>query len=135
MSVRWNIGTNSWTAHEEAPALVHGIAMIRATLPSICLYGFEDQLHLQLGGEHFLLTADQPQISCSKELLSGGLRRIFTLQAVGTALYTERYWALSGPDFFALLAHKSADPDWRSTSAKLWSAGIDSAQLRQSWPG
>ena len=134
MSVRWNVALSSWTALEETPALVHGIALIRPALPSVCLYGHAERLYLQIGAERFLLEALAPQLRCEPELISGGLRRIFSVQsAQREALYSERYWAISGPDFFSALARKGIDPQWRSDSAALWSAGIDSALLRQSW--
>ena len=134
MSVRWNVALSSWTALEETPALVHGIALIRPALPSVCLYGHSEKLFLQIGAERFLLAALEPQLRCEPELISGGLRRIFSVQSVQReTLYSERYWALSGPDFFSALARKSIEPQWRSVSAALWSTGIDSALLRQSW--
>ena len=134
MSVRWNVALSSWTALEETPALVHGIVLIRPALPSVCLYGHAQNLYLQIGVERFLLEAAVPQLRCEPELISGGLRRIFSVQsAQREGLYSERYWALSGPDFFHTLARKSVDPHWRSDSAASWSVGIDSTLLRQSW--
>lgn len=134
MSVRWNVGLSSWTALEETPVRVHGIALIRPALPSVCLYGYDGMLYLQIGAERFALEALTPQIRCEPELISGGLRRIFSVLATPRELlYSERYWALSGPDFFHVLARKGVDAQWRSDSAAAWSTGIDSTLLRQGW--
>ncbi len=134
MSVRWNVSTSSWTVLEETPARVHGIALIRPTLPAVCLYAYAQQMFLQIGAAQFVFDANEPQLLCEPEWLSGGLRRIFSVKAAGgRTAFSERYWAYSGPDFFSVLARQCAEPQWRSTSPALWSAGIDSAQLRQSW--
>lgn len=134
MAVRWDVGRGAGTAHEEAVDLVHGIALIRPSLPCACVYGHAGQLHLQLGDVQISLLPEVPQLMCEPEILSAGLRREFRVEAPGGAtLYHERYWAGRGPDFFRTLAELAADPQWRLRCARLWSDGVDPAQLRQGW--
>ena len=160
MAVQWNIENGAWVSHEEAPALVHGIALIRPSFANICLYGHDGSLILQIGAVHHVLaetgavhtgavqtgavqTGAVPTgapadagiaIKCSRVALSLGFRReIAVKSAHGSALFTHQYWIGSHPDFFKLLADKSASADWRALSARTWSAGVSSAQLRESW--
>lgn len=135
MAVRWNVDTHTATSHEEATALVHGLAFIRPSQPPICLYGMGGELHLQIGEQHMFLRPEQPRVITEPELLSAGLRRVFRIaDAAGVTLHRESYWAGRGSDFFHLLAGHCASPQWRSDSARLWSDGVDPAELRQNWP-
>jgi hypothetical protein len=136
MAVRWDIAKATWTSHEEAVALVHGIALIRPDQPGVCLFGYAAQLTLQIGDLQLALGESAPVISCEPELLSAGLRRVFRIEApAGGTLYEERYWAGNAPDFLRALAEKAADPQWRLSCARLWSDGVEPALLRQGWPG
>ena len=135
MAVRWDVAKATWASHEEAAALVHGIALIRPGQAAVCLYGHAGQLILQIGDLQLALRETDPKISCEPELLSAGLRRSFRIVAgAGGTLYSERYWAGNAPDFLRLLAQQAADPQWRSSCARLWTDGIDAAALRESWP-
>lgn len=135
MAVRWDITRAIWTSHEEAVALAHGIALIRPGQPGVCVYGHASQLHLQVGELTLALGENDPLIRCEPELLSAGLRRVFRIEAPGGGtLYQERYWAGNAPDFLRLLAEKAADAQWRLSSARLWSDGVDPALLREGWP-
>jgi len=43
----------TWTACDSPPALVHGIALISASGPNICLYGQGGKLRLQVGPNQY----------------------------------------------------------------------------------
>jgi hypothetical protein len=146
MAVQWNVANGAWTSHEEAPALVHGIALIRPARDNVCLYGHAGTLILQIGAEHHVLadtgavhtgavhTDPGILVKCSRIALSLGFRReIAVTSAGGAALFTHQYWIGSGPDFFKLLADKTAAAEWRAASALSWSDGVSSTQLRESW--
>jgi hypothetical protein len=139
MAVQWNIESGAWVSHEEAPALVHGIALIRPSCANICLYGHDGSLILQIGADHHVL-ADAGAahmsvvIKCGRVALSLGFRREIAVKAAsGAALFTHQYWIDSQPDFFKMLADKTASEEWRAASARSWSEGVSSAQLRENW--
>jgi len=144
MAVQWNMASGAWVTHEEAPQLVHGIALIRPGFANICLYGHEGALILQIGPEHHALAeAGSAQtggvhtdisIKCSRVALSLGFRREVTVTSgAGITIFAHQYWIGSHPDFFKLLADKTAPAAWRASSAREWSDGISSALLRESW--
>jgi hypothetical protein len=134
MSVRWNIATGSWTAHEESPKLVYGIALIRPVQPHLCLYGHEGRLILQIAKDQYALNEESLRITSEREWRTLGFGRRFKVEASPfNILFAHRYWSNSGPDFFKFLAEKAQDPNWRSESAREWSNGIDSAKLRETW--
>jgi len=144
MAVQWNVASGGWSSHEEAPALVHGIALIRPAADNLCLYGHDGALILQIGAEHHVLadagTADPDAtpagitIQCDRIALSLGMRRqIIVKSRDGNALFTHQYWIGSHADFFKLLADKTASAEWRAACARTWSDGVSSTLLRQSW--
>jgi hypothetical protein len=144
MAVQWNIENGAWISHEEAPVLVHGIALIRPSCASICLYGHDGSLILQIGADHHVLAGvgavhtgavhTGVVIKCRRVALSLGFRREIAVKpASGAALFRHQYWIDSQPDFFKMLADKTASQEWRAASARTWSEGVSSAQLRESW--
>ena len=146
MSVQWNIASGDWSAHEEAPALVYGLALIRPGAGNNCLYGHDGALILQIGADQHVLadtvsmdgspTDSAISIHCNRIALSVGFRREILVQSGdGAELFRHQYWIGSDPDFFKLLADKTASMAWRLLSASSWSAGVSSALLRESWAG
>jgi hypothetical protein len=158
MAVQWNIESGAWISHEEAPALVHGIALIRPSCANVCLYGHDGSLILQIGPDHHVLAESgavhtgavhtgavhtgalqtgapaRIVIKCARVALSLGLRREIAVKpGNGAALFTHQYWIDRHPDFFKMLADKTASDEWRATSARSWSDGVSSTQLRESW--
>lgn len=133
MVLHWHALAGTWTACDDPPPLVHGIALIRASQPNICVYGHAGRLRLQVGSDQYALSENSPRISCSRGLASFGFRRRFTVESsTGGVLYSHAYWTHQRQDFFRWLAGKAEDPDWRVTSARQWSEGLSAAALRQS---
>jgi hypothetical protein len=131
MVLQWHSLGGTWTACDTPPQLVHGIALIRASEPNICVYGQAGRLRLQVGASQFALSENSPRISCTRGLASFGFRRRFTVESsTGGILYSYAYWTTQHHDFFRWLATKAEDPDWRATSARQWSDGLNAAALR-----
>jgi len=131
MALQWHALGGTWTACDIPPPLVHGVALIRASEPNICVYGQAGRLRLQVGPHQYALSENSPRISCSRGLASFGFRRRFTVESsTGGVLYSYAYWTTQHHDFFRWLAARAADPDWRSTSARQWSEGLAAATLR-----
>lgn len=131
MVLRWYTPAGTWSAHDLPPSVVHGIAYIRASPPNICLYARSGRLRLQIGERQYALAGDSLKIKCVAVLASFGLRRRFTVEsATGGTLFEYAYWSHGSPDFFDWLARKAGDPQWRATSGRTWSEGIESAALR-----
>jgi hypothetical protein len=131
MVLEWHTLGGTWTAYDIPPPRVHGIALIRPSQPNICLYGQGGSLKLQVGPNQFALSEESLRIRCVRGVASFGFRRRFTVESrSGGLLYSHSYWTRGGRDFFRWLAGKAADPDWRVTSARLWSTGVLSADLR-----
>ena len=131
MVVQWHALGGTWSAMDNPPALVHGIALIRAARPNICVYGHAGRLRLQVGPEQYALSDNSPHIRCSRIVASFGLRRHFAVESsAGGVLFSHTYWAEQGADFFQWLATKAEDPDWRASCGRLWSEGVPSAALR-----
>jgi len=131
MVLQWHTQGGTWTACDAPPALVHGVALIRATLPNFCVYAQAGQLRLQIGAEQFALAENSPCIRCSRTLASFGFRRRFTVESSsGEVLFSHTYWTDKGEDFFQWLAKKAEDPDWRLASGRAWSQGVTCAALR-----
>jgi hypothetical protein len=123
----------TWTACDVPPALVHGVALIRASQPNICLYARDSKLHLQVGPEHYTLSATSPRIRWRRGLATFGLRRRFTIESTaGGVLFSHSYWTSQGDDFFAWLAARAANPQWRADNGRLWSEGVNPTVLRAS---
>jgi hypothetical protein len=131
MILRWHTPAGTWTAHDVPPTVVHGVAFIRASLPNICLYAKSGRLRLQIGEREYALSENSPRIKCTAVIASFGLRRRFTVESsTGGMLFSYVYWAHRRHDFFVWLARKAGDPEWRTTSGRRWSEGLESAALR-----
>jgi hypothetical protein len=131
MVLQWHSLGGTWTACDSPPPLVHGIALIRASGPNICVYGQGGRLRLQVGPNQYALSENSPRISCTRGLASFGFRRRFTVKSsTGGVLFNYSYWTSQGRDFYRWLADKAEDPDWRITSGRQWSDGIASTALR-----
>jgi len=131
MVLQWHAPGGTWTACDTPPPLVHGIAFIRPSQPNICVYGQAGRLRLQVGANQYALSENSPRISCKRGLASCGFRRRFTVESsTGGVLYSHGYWTTQHHDFFRWLALRAEDPDWRVTSARQWSEGLNAAALR-----
>jgi hypothetical protein len=131
MVLHWHALGGTWTACDNPPALVHGIALIRASQPNICVYGHAGRLRLQVGPNQFALSENSPRIRCTRGWATFGFRRRFTVESsTGGILYSYAYWTNQHQDFFRWLAAKAEDPDWRITSGRQWSDGLAAAALR-----
>jgi hypothetical protein len=131
MVLQWHAAEGTWSAFDTPPALVHGIALIRAAPPNICLYASDGRLRLQIGSNQYALSDHSPRIRCTRATASFGLRRRFTVDSSsGGVLYSHAYWTGQGPDFFLWLAARAEDPEWRSQRARVWTEGLAAAVLR-----
>ena len=130
MVLQWHALGGTWTACDNPPPLVHGIALIRPAGPNICVFGQGGRLRLQVGPNQYALTEDSPHVSCSRGIASFGFRRRFTISSNTGVLFTHSYWTNQRRDFYRWLAERTADPVWRITSARQWSEGVASAALR-----
>jgi hypothetical protein len=131
MVLQWHALGGTWTACDSPPPLVHGIALIRASGPNICVYGHGGRLRLQVGANQYALSENSPRITCTRGLASFGFRRRFTVKSsTGGVLFNYSYWTNQGRDFYRWLADKAEDPDWRISSGRQWSEGVTSAALR-----
>jgi hypothetical protein len=131
MILQWHVLGGTWTAYDMPPSLVHGVALIRAAQPNICIYGHGGRLRLQVGAEQYALTENSPRIQCTRGVASFGLRRRFTVvSSTGGVLYSHAYWTGQGDDFFRWLAIRAQDPDWRVAIGRQWSEGVSAPVLR-----
>src|ERR1700732_1597489 len=78
MVLHWHALGGTWTACDTPPPLAHGIALMRASQPNICVYGQAGRLRLQVGPNQYALSENSPPISCSRGPGSRGLRRRVT---------------------------------------------------------
>lgn len=131
MLLQWHVMDGTWSAYDSPPAIVHGVALIRPGQPNICLYARGGELMLQLGPRRQAFTADSPRIRRRALFLSFGLRERFSVESSGGELFfSHAYWAHKGEEFFAWLAARALDPDWRLRIAQQWSDGVSAAALR-----
>jgi len=130
MVLQWHILGGTWSAYDVPPSLVHGVALIRAAQPNICVYGQAGRLRLQVGADQYELSADSPRIKCSRGLASFGLFRRFTVESSGGVLFSQAYWTGQGEDFFCWLAARAQLQDWRAKIGRQWSDGVAAAVLR-----
>jgi hypothetical protein len=131
MVLQWHALGGTWTACDNPPLLVHGIALIRVSQPNICVYGHGGRLRLQVGPNQYALAENSPRINCTRGLASFGFRRRFTVESsTGGMLYSYAYWTNQHHDFFHWLATNAEDPDWRVTCGRQWSEGLAAAALR-----
>jgi hypothetical protein len=131
MALQWHALSGTWTACDSPPALVHGIALISATGPNICVYGQGGRLKLQIGPNQFAMAENSPRVSCTRGIASFGFRRRFVVRSgSGGILFSTSYWTHQGRDFYKWLAERSEDPDWRMACGHQWSEGLAAEALR-----
>ena len=131
MILQWHVLGGTWAAYDVPPSLVHGVALIRAAQPNICIYGHGGRLRLQVGPEQYAITENSPRIQCTRGVASFGLRRRFTVvSSTGGLLYGHSYWTAQRDDFFRWLALRAQDPDWRVAMGRQWSDGVSVPVLR-----
>jgi hypothetical protein len=131
MILKWHVLGGTWTPYDLPPSLVHGVALIRAAQPNICLYGHGGRLRLQVGPDQYALGENSPRIQCTRGIASFGLRRRFAIvSTTGGVLYSHSYWSSQGDDFFGWLASRAQDPDWRVAAGRQWSDGVSALVLR-----
>lgn len=132
LALQWDLASGAWVPLDEPPAIVHGVAYIRATGPNICLFASGNELKLQIDARVHPLSDPLPRISCPRSIASLGLRRRFRLATPdGTVLFRTAYWAKSRNDFFLWLATAARQPDWFRRAASRWTDGITPAELRE----
>ena len=133
MVLQWNSVNGTWVAFDDPPALVHGVALIRATEPNICLFGRDGRLHLQVGSEQYSLAEDAPRLTWSRGSATFGLRRRFTVESSdGAILLSHAYWNGQGDEFFSWLVSRVGDLEWRTANARQWSEGVQPIVVRSS---
>lgn len=137
MVLQWHVLGGTWTAYDVPPSLVHGIALIRAAQPNVCIYGHGGRLRLQVGPDQFVFSESSPRVKCSRGVASFGLRRRFVVEsATGETLFSHAYWVGQvegqGEDFFRWIAARAQEPAWRTATAAQWSAGVPASVLRSS---
>jgi hypothetical protein len=131
MVLQWHVLGGTWTAYDTPPSLVHGVALIRAAQPNICVYGHGGRLRLQVGPDQFALSVNSPRIKCTRGIASFGLRRRFTVESTtGGVLFSHPYWTSQGEDFFRWFAARAQDPDWRTATGRRWTDGVSAPVLR-----
>ncbi len=130
MVLQWHILGGTWSAYDVPPSLVHGVALIRAGQPNICVYGQAGRLRLQVGADQYELLENSPRITCSRGLASFGFFRRFTVESGGGVLFSQAYWTSRGEDFFRWLAARAQLKDWGAKVGRQWSDGVTAAVLR-----
>jgi hypothetical protein len=133
MVLDWHAASGTWTACDVPPALVHGVALIRASHPNICLFGRDSRLHLQIGPDQYPMSGNSPRIKWSRGWATLGLRRQFTVESsTDGVLLRHTYWTSQADVFFSWIASRAADPEWRAANGRRWSEGVQPAVLRAS---
>lgn len=133
MVLQWHVLGGTWSAHEMPPSLAHGVALIRAAQPNVCVYALNGRLRLQIGPEQYTLAENSPRIKCTRGFATFGFRRRFTVESsTGGVLFSHPYWTPQAEDFFRWLTNKAQDPDWRAATGRQWSEGVPAALLRSS---
>lgn len=131
MILQWHTLGGTWTALDNPPALLHGVALIRPAGPNVCVFGQGGRLMLQIGPQRHDFTAADLLVGFGRNWLLGGFRRRFWVKsASGEVLFDQRYWSAQRRDFFRWLAGQAKDPAWAQTHGRLWSAGVAAAALR-----
>jgi hypothetical protein len=134
--LRWHALGGTWTACEFPPPLVHGVALISATGPNICVFAQGGRLTLQIGPTQHLLDEKFPRITCRSGWILFGLRRRFVVKSEsGAILFSYRYWRGQGRDFFRWLAQQAGNSQWRIECANQWSEGVAPAALPRQQTG
>jgi hypothetical protein len=133
MVLQWHVLGGTWTAYDVPPSLVHGVALIRAAQPNMCVYAHAGRLRLQVGPNQYALSEDSPRIKCTRGWASFGLRRRFTVESSdGSLLFSHAYWTNQGEDFFRWLTARAQSANWRLAIGRLWSDGVSAAVVRSS---
>jgi hypothetical protein len=133
MVLQWHVLGGTWTAYDVPPSLVHGVALIRAAQPNMCVYAHGGRLRLQVGPNQYALSEDSPRIKCTRGWASFGLRRRFTVESPdGTLLFSHTYWTNQGEDFFRWLTARAQSSNWRLAIGRQWSDGVPAAVVRSS---
>ena len=136
LMLEWNAMQGTWIGCDVPPPRAYGIALIRASPPNICVYGSKDALYLQVAAERWLLSERSPQLKCTREVASLGLRKRFSVESrEGSVMSEHTFWAGQGDEFFDWLTDRAADPVWRAATGPHWSAGVEPAALRSALPG
>jgi hypothetical protein len=131
MVLDWHAADGTWAASDTAAPLLHGIALIRASQPNICVYGLGGRLYFQAGAARFALEPDAPRLTCTSSLATFGFRRRFEIaDRGGETLFRIGYWSTQRRDFFQWLAARAADAAWRRACGTLWSEGVAEDALR-----
>jgi len=131
--LQWHMLGGTWTPLDVPPPLVHGIALIRAAPPNLCLWAKDNVLRLQVGPEQFSLQEHSPHVRLTRGAGSFGLRRRFSIAVdSGGVLFSQSYWVRQGEDFFRWVAARVQDPAWRIRIGRQWSEGVTPAVLRAS---
>src|SRR5258708_29866738 len=133
MVLQWNLVNGTWMAFDDPPALVHGVALIRAAKPNICLFGRDGRLLLQVGAEQYSLAEDAPRLAWSRGSATFGLRRRFTVESSdGAMLLSHAYWSGPRDEFFSWLVSRAPDLESRAATARPWPARVHATILRSS---
>lgn len=132
MFLLWHESRGTWSASDVPPARVHGIALIRASGPNLCLFGSGGRLQLQVGAERYPVTGDSLRVRCRPVLASLGLRRRFTVEEGSRMVYGHSYWTGQGDDFFRWVASRTSNIAWAESHGALWSEGVDASEVRSS---
>jgi hypothetical protein len=133
MVLQWHVLGGTWTAYDVPPSLVHGVALIRAAQPNMCVYAHAGRLRLQVGPNQYPLSEDSPRIKCTRGWASFGLRRRFTVESSdGSLLFSHAYWTNRGEDFFRWLTARAQHANWRLAIGRQWSDGVPAAVVRSS---
>ena len=131
MVLSWRTADGTWTPCDIDPPRVHGIALIRASQPNICVYGQSGTLVFQAGAMQYPLS-DSARLLCSRGIATFGFRRHFTLDPGGGGTpFSLGYWTAQRHDFFDWLARKLRAPHWRADRGLRWSEGLGAATLRR----
>ena len=134
--LEWNALNGTWVGCDVPPALAHGIALIRASQPNICVYGSNDDLYLQVGTERWVLSQGSPRLDVARIVSSFGFRKRFSIESrEGSMLFSHSFWTGQGDEFFDWLTERAADPVWRKASGPRWSAGVEPVVLRSALGG
>lgn len=133
MFLQWHAIEGTWTASDDTPSLVHGVALIRAEPPNFCLFGRGGRLYFQAGTEQFELSERSPRLRWRRTWITFGLRRRFTIESSdGGVLFGHAYWSDHDDEFFSWATARVADPAWRIQNGQRWSEGLSPAALRSS---
>ena len=125
MVLQWHSLGGTWTACDTPPALVHGIALIRAAAAEYLLYGQGGRLRLQVGPNQYALAENSPRISCTRGIASFGFRRRFTVESsTGGVLFSHSYWTNQGRGFLPLARGTRRGSRLARSCGRQWSDGV-----------